>query len=173
MKLKKYTLPFTMIIIVGLLIGFFINQSKLNGSTIESRELRLKEISNLGEVTTIDQEILIDDYVISGYTTKNNRYGLAVFAPTGNGQYEFQTNVNRRNDELAFTTTTINQALYNVFWANKADLDYAEITYTIDGKTGETIKVDAQNNQIIYTKAPSKDFSVEYHFVNIHGDRYQ
>jgi hypothetical protein len=154
------------------LITFFINQNKLNGSTIESRELRLREISNLGEVTTIDQEITVDGYIISGYTAKNNKYELAVFVPVGNGKYDFQTNANRQNKELLFLTTIINEKQYNLFWANKADLDYAEITYTIDGKAGETIKLDAKNNKIIYTEAPLSDFSVEYRFVDVNGNRY-
>lgn len=70
-------------------------------------------------------------------------------------------------------TTIINEKQYNLFWANKADLDYAEITYMIDGKAGETIEMDAQNNQIIYTEAPSNDFSVEYYFVDINGNQYK
>lgn len=81
--------------IAGLLIGFFVNQNKLNGSTVESRELRLRQISNSGKVTTINKEITIEDYIVSRYTAKNNQYGLAIFAPTGNGNYEFQSNVNR------------------------------------------------------------------------------
>ena len=173
MKLKKYIIPFSIIVIAGFLIIFFINQNKLNGSTIESRELRLREISNLGQVTTIDQEITIDGYIISGYTAKNNQYGLAVFVPEGNGKYVFQTNTNRQNNELLFLTTIINAKQYNLFWAKKADLDYAEITYTIDGKTGETIKLDAKNNKILYTEAPSNDFSVEYHFVDKNGIIYE
>ncbi|PHV71023.1 hypothetical protein CS063_06720 [Sporanaerobium hydrogeniformans] len=173
MKLKKYSVPLVMLIFIGFLIGFFINKSKWSGATIESRELRLREISNLGEATTIDQEIMIDGYIISGYTTKNNRHGLAVFAPIGNDKYEFQTNVTRPNDKLIFTTATINQRLYNLFWANKADLDYAEITYTMDGKTGEAIKLDARNNKIIYKEAPSNDFSVECYFVDVNGKRYE
>lgn len=173
MKLKKYIIPFSIVIISGLLITFFINQNKINCSTIESRELRLREISNLGKMTTIDQEITIDGYIINGYNAKNNQYGLAVFEPVGNGKYNFQTNANKQNNELLFLTTNINTRQYNLFWANKVDLDYAEVTYTVDGEIGETIKIDAQNNQIIYTEAPSNDFSVEYYFVDINGNRYK
>ena len=173
MKLKKYIAPLAMIIIAGLLIGFFISQSKFDGSTTESRELRLKEISSLGTVTTIDQEITIDGYIISGYTAKNDQHGLAVFAHTGNGYYEFQTNVTGPKDKLVFTIVTINKISYSLFWANKANLDYADITYTIDNKTEKTIKLDAQNNKIIYLEAPSNDFSVEYNFVDVNGMRYE
>lgn len=78
--------------IAGLLIGFFVNQNKLNGSTVESRELRLRQISNSGKVTTINKEITIEDYII---------------------------------------------------------------------------------NKINYTEAPLNDFSVEYYFVDINGNRYE
>ena len=173
MKLKKSTIPLVAIIVIGIVISVFVIQNTNNCDTLENRERRLRDISNLGEVTNIDQETVIDDYIISGYTTKNNQYGLAVFAPAGNGRYKFQTNVNRQNDELVFITATINKTLYNLFWANKANLDYAEITYTIAAKTEKTIKIDAQNNQIVYTVAPSTDFSVEYSFTDLNGTRYE
>lgn len=95
---------------------------------------------------------------------------MAVFATDGDGVYRFQTNANRFNDELAFITVYINRKPYNVFWANKMDLDYAEIAYTIDGNIGETIKLDAKDNKIIYTEAPSSEFSVEYYFFDINGN---
>lgn len=82
-------------------------------------------------------------------------------------------NVNRQNDRLIFWDRTINRKFYNLFWANKADLDYAEITYTIDGRIGETIKLDAKNNKILYTEVPSNDFSVEYRFVDKNGIIYE
>lgn len=170
MKSKKFIISFIIIVII---ITIFIIPNVNGCDTLENRELRLREISNLGEVTNIDQELTIDGYIISGYTTKNNIHGLAVFAPTNNGKYEFQTNINRQSDKLILLTTTINQTLYNVFWANKANLDYAEITYTIDSKTGETLIIDAQNNQIIYTEAPTSNFSVEYYFVDKNGVRYE
>lgn len=173
MNLKKFTIPLIEIVVVGIVISVFVIQNTNRCDTLENRERRLKEISNLGEVTHIDQETTIDDYIISGYITKNDRYGLAVFAPTGDGKYEFQTNINRQNDELIFIAATINQTPYNLFWANKLNLDYAEITYTIAGKTGETIKIDAQNNQIIYTEAPAIDYNVEYIFVDKNGTRYE
>jgi hypothetical protein len=79
----------------------------------------------------------------------------------------------REDNELVFMTTTINHKPYNLFWANKANLDYAEITYTLSGVVGKTVKLDAKDNIIIYTEAPAKDFSVEYCFVDKNGNRYE
>lgn len=173
MKSKRGVTSLIAIMIVVIVATIFMIKDINNCDTVKNRELRLRRVDNLGEVTTIDQELTIDDYVISGYTTKNNRHGLAVFSPTGDGKYEFQTNVNRQNDELIFTIATINQTLYNVFWANKANLDYAEITYTINGETDETLTIDAQDNQIIYVKAPVTHYNVEYIFVDKNGTRYE
>lgn len=155
---------------IVVLLGAYSNY--VNCSTLEGRELRLREISNLGDSTTISQEIMIDGCIISGYTT-NNRYGLAIFAPDGNETYKFQTNDNRQNDDLLFTVVSINHKLYNVFWANKADLDYAEIIYTTDENIEETITLDAKDNKIIYTDAPSNSFSVEFYFFDMNGNRYE
>lgn len=174
MKAKKCIIPLITIVIIGILISCFVNQIKLNGSTLKSRELRLRKISKLGETTTIEQEISIDGYIISGYTTNNNQHGLAVFTPTGNGKHEFQQNINKHNDELIFLDYYINSKFYTIVWANKADLDYAEITYTVEDKTGETIKLDAQNDKIIYTQAPSSNhYSLEYRFIDKNGKIYE
>ncbi|MEG1557871.1 MAG: hypothetical protein RR368_05480 [Oscillospiraceae bacterium] len=171
--MKKVYIPLIAIIVIGVVISIFVIQNMNGCDNLENRERRLREISNLGEVTDIGQEISIGDYIISGYTAKNNRHGLAVFAPTGDGKYKFQTNVNRENDELVLITTNINQTPYNIFWANKANLDCAEITYTVDGKIGETITVDAQDNQIVYTESPTENYNVEYIFVDKNGTRYE
>ncbi|MEG0751643.1 MAG: hypothetical protein RR998_02895 [Oscillospiraceae bacterium] len=174
MKFKKFIIPLTVIIVAaGIIVTIFIMQNSNRCDTIENRERRLREIGNLGAITTIGQEIAIDGYIISGYTAQNNRYGLAVFAPIGNGEYEFQTNANRQNDELVFILTSIHQTQYNVFWANKANLNYAQITYTVDGKTDATIKLDAKDNKILYAEAPSDDFSAEFYFVDLSGKLYE
>ena len=65
MKSKKYIIPLIAIIVIGVVISIFVIQNMNGCDTLENRERRLREISNLGEVTNIDQEISIDDYIIS------------------------------------------------------------------------------------------------------------
>ena len=173
MRLKKHIIPVVVVLGAILIISVFMIKNMNYCDTLENREQRLREISNLGEITSIDQEISLDDYIISGYTTKNNRHGLAMFVPTGNGKYEFQRNLNKQNYELLFLAVTINQTHYDLFWANKANLDYAEITYTVDGKSSEIITVNVQDNQIIYIEAPAKDYNVNYIVVDKNGTRYE
>jgi hypothetical protein len=60
---------------------------------------------------------------------------------------------------------------YDLFWANKTNLDYAEITYTISNKSQKSLKLDASENKIIYNKSPSNNYSVEYVFVDAEGNR--
>lgn len=116
--------------------------------------------------------VLYLDLIVSGYNSSNNKHGLAIFEPQGDGKYKFQMNVTRQNDELVFLGTTINQKSYDLFWADKEDLDYEEITYTLSGLVQETLKLDAKDNAIIYMKPPAKDYSVEYCVVDKNGNRY-
>lgn len=144
-------------------------------STPEGRELRLREIHNLGVTTTISQEIIIDGYVISGYET-NDRYGLAIFEPVGEGIYKFQTNDNRFKVDggISFVTAIINHQLYSLFWANKPDLGYVEVRVTADDRTwAEPITLDAKNNKIMYMDAPSKNYSFSVSLFDINGNPYK
>ncbi len=174
MKNKKYIIPTVVgTIFIVLLASFFLMRIRPDGSTLKSRELQLSELSKLDGDVYISNEIEIDGYIVSGYSSSINKYGLAIYEPQGYGKYKFQTSITRENDELIFMNTIIKQKSYNLFWANKADLDYAEITYTPSGMVGETVKLDAKNNVIIYTEAPVKDFSVKYCFVDKNGNRYE
>jgi hypothetical protein len=174
MKIKKYviSIAFSTILIVTLLF-LFTTQSKLDGSTVESRELRLNQLNKINGNAHICSEIKIDDYIVSGYISSNNKYGLAIFEPTGNGKYRFQSNYLREHDELIHRNIIVNQKNYDLFWANKANLDYAEITYTISNKAQKTLKLDATENKIIYNKSPSNSYSVEYVFVDAEGNRFK
>ena len=172
MKIKRYiiSIAFSTVLIITLLF-FFTTQSKLDGSTVESRELRLNKLSKINGNAHICSEIKIDDYIVSGYISTNNKYGFAIFEQTGNGKYRFQSNYLREHDELVHGNIIVNQKSYDLFWANKTNLDYAEITYTISNKAQKTLKLDATENKIIYSTSPSNNYSVEYVFVDAEGNR--
>jgi len=174
MKYKKYIYPITVgFVFIVLLLAFFSTQSNPDGSTTESRELILNKLSKINGNAHISCEIKIDDYIVSGYISSNNKHGLAIFEPEGNGKYRFQTNYLREKDELVYGNIIINQKFYDLFWANKVDIDYVEITYIVSNGSEETLKLDATDNKIIYKEAPSKDYSVEYVFVDANGNRYE
>lgn len=174
MKNKKYrNLIAVGFVFIILLIVFFFTQSNPDGSSIESRELMLSKLSKINDNAHISYEIIIDDYIVSGYITSNNKHGLAIFEPQGNGKYNFQSDYLIEKDALIYCNVIINQKSYDLFWANKADLDYAEITYILSNKSVENLKLDATGNKIIYKEAPSNDYAIQYVFVDTNGNRYE
>jgi hypothetical protein len=171
-KRKKYIFAVAAILILSFVfISFFFQQSKLDGSTLESRELRLNQSDNNG--IHIASEIQIDEHIISGIVDANNKYGLAIFAPEDNNKYRLQTRFLRDNGQIITGHTIINEIDYDLFWYNQADLDYAKITYTVQGKKLEPIKLDAGENKILYHKAPSNNYSVEVTYYDTHGNQYE
>ena len=171
MKRKKYIFAVVAILILSVVfISFFFQQSKLNGSTLESRELRLNQSDNGIHIAS---EIKIDEQIISGIVGANNKYGLAIFEPEDNNKYKLRTKFLRDNGEIITGHTVINRLGYDLFWYNQADLDYAKITYTVQGKKLEPIELDARENKILYYKAPSNDYSIEVAFYDTQGNRYE
>ena len=175
MKNKKYIIPSVIILCSVVLFFAFMSQNKNDGDTLKTREDRISEIGSLEEGANIDHEIFLNDgeYIISGYSANGNRHGLAIFGRRDDGTYQFESNVSGTNNEMLSTTRTVGTDKFNFFWVNKVNLDYAEITYTVDGSAKETITINAQNNVIIYTKAPAKDYSVECVFIDKDGTRYE
>jgi hypothetical protein len=171
MKVKKYVFVTAIILILSVVfISFFYQQSKLDGSTLESRELRLNQSD---DGIHIASEIKIDEYIISGIVSTNSKYGLAVFEPENNNKYKLQTRYLEDNSEIVTEHTIINGTDYDLFWYNQADLDYAEITYAVQGKKLEPIKLDAGENKILYYKAPGNEYSVEVIFYDTQGNQYE
>ncbi len=173
MKRKKYMILILAIVFIAIIINYMIYRGNRNGSTLESRQLQLREIERLGENVTIIQELMIDDYIISGYTSSSNQYGLAIFASRGNGNYEFETDYTRQNDRLIHGYVMVNSKCYDLFWANRDDLDYAEVIYESNGLFCELKKMDAKDNKILYMEAPSDDYRVEYYFFDLNGNKYE
>ena len=168
--LFKFIIPAAAIIVCGL-ICFFLVSNRNDCSTMELREKYLRRLGYLGDVG-IGSEIIIDEYIISGYTASNGTYGVAIFKPMHGKKYKFQNNFNCGANEVLITSTLINGAYYDLFWANKADLDYAKIIYsTLEGE--QEYKLDASNNTILYLQAPYKDFEVSAEFVTKDGNVYR
>lgn len=171
MKRKKCVFISAIVLILGVIfISFFFQQSKFDGSTLESRELRLNQSDNGIHIAS---EIKIDEHIISGIIDANNKYGLAIFEPEDNNKYKLQTRFLRDNGEIIIEHTIVNETGYDLFWYNQADLDYAKVTYAVQGKKHEPIKLDARENKILYYKAPSEDYSVEVTFYDTQGNQYE
>ena len=51
---------------------------------------------------TIAKELELGGYIVSGAYSADNKSTLAIFEPTGNGDYKFSTSTNRNNsDEIS------------------------------------------------------------------------
>lgn len=173
MKNKKIIITVAVGFIFIIMLIIFFSPSSLDGSSIESREMILNKQSKINGNAHISYEITVNDYIVSGFICSNNKHGLAIFEPQGNGRYQFQTKYLRDEDELIHGNLVINQKVYDLFWANKENLDYAEVTYIVSSKSEETLKLDATENKIIYNEAPSGDYAVEYGFIDMNGKRYE
>lgn len=158
------------IILTGV-IGIVLFNKKENCSSIELREQRLGQLDYLG-IVNIDSEITIDRHIISGYTSSNGSYGVAVFEPAYRGNYKFQSNINSSGSEILVTTIIINGVVYDLFRANIADLDFAQITYVTSSDCKE-YKLDASNNEVLYLQAPYDNYTVSAVFYNQNGDYHE
>ncbi len=99
MKKKLLLIVLAVVVcIAAVSIYFFCSTSK--GDTIESRESMLNTVISRGRDWTISKEIELDSYIISAAYSTDHKSTLAVFEPTGNGNYKFNTSTNRDNKDI-------------------------------------------------------------------------
>ncbi len=177
---KKLLLP----VILVLIAVIFVLSRQNPCSTKEEREKRLGELDRLKSGVTIITETEIDGYIVSGYITDDMHYqGLAKFKPDGKDGYNFSTNVNRDYGDLVMASLTAQdmekEASYNsvknydVFWANREDVEKIELTYTPEGGESEVITLDATDNKIVCYPCDYKSYNVEYKFYDKDGNVYE
>lgn len=167
MRRKIYLLG----VILAVILFGVVSCTEADCSTIRHREQYLNQLEHLNNVRIIS-ETMIDNYVISGYISSNENYGIAIFEPVYKEKYKFQGNINGGENEILFSTVIINNVFYDLFWTNKLDIDTAQITYYIDSEI-ETYKLDAGNEKILYLQAPAKDYDVYVTFIDKNGHFYQ
>ena len=140
--MKKWLLIIsaTVICVAAAFLYFFSLTPK--GDTITSRESILNTAISKGNEWTIAKELELGGYIVSGAYSTDNKSTLAIFEPTGNGDYKFSTSTNRNSDEIIVGGVAINGEWYDLIWFNGAKTEYAEITYTINGQEVKAIKVD-------------------------------
>ena len=139
--MKKWLLIIsaTVICVAAAFLYFFSLTPK--GDTITSRESILNTAISKGNEWTIAKELELGGYIVSGAYSTDNKSTLAIFEPTGNGDYKFSTSTNRNSDEIIVGGVAINGEWYDLIWFNGAKTEYAEITYTINGYDSITEEV--------------------------------
>ena len=113
-----------------------------------------------GNEWTIAKELELGGYIVSGAYSTDNKSTLAIFEPTGNGDYKFSTSTNRNSDEIIVGGVAINGEWYDLIWFNGAKTEYAEITYTINGQVQDTLRYNTDDMDIISIKNPEKEYSI-------------
>lgn len=143
------------------------------GDTAESREEILNASVQKGSDWSIVKEIEIDSYIISAACSSDNMALLAVFEPESDNGYSFVNSAAGSADEIIIENTVIKGKQYNVIWFNGAPTEYAQVTYTEDGKKPLKLKFDTKNTDIICYHYPSDAYSMNVCYYDSDGNRYE
>ena len=171
--MKKWLLIIsaTVICVAAAFLYFFSLTPK--GDTITSRESILNTPISKGNEWTIAKELELGGYIVSGAYSADNKSTLAIFEPTGNGDYKFSTSTNRNSDEIIVGGVAINGEWYDLIWFNGAKTEYAEITYTINGQVQDTLRYSTDDMDIISIKNPEKEYSIHVVYYDNDGNKYE
>ena len=165
-------------LVIGILFIVMIGRPILeyclrpDGSTMESREKILKDIPK-GTNWEISTERLLDGYLITGIVSDNGKSGIAVFEPRGKGEYKLQTFYHREMDDVIITGTMIDDAWYDLVWFNGAQTERAEVTYTVTNEASQSTVYLLDNDTIICSLAPFKDYTLHVTYYDIEGNKYE
>lgn len=143
------------------------------GNSIQSRERLLNTTISKGNEWTIAKELELDGYIISAAHSADNKSALAIFEPTANDKYKLLTSTNREKDEIVIDGAIINGNWYDLIWFNGAQTEYAEITYTIDGQSQDTMRYNTTDMDIIFCKNLEKEYSINISYYDSNGNKYE
>ena len=124
-------------------------------------------------IVPVAKELELGGYIVSGAYSADNKSTLAIFEPTGNGDYKFSTSTNRNSDEIIVGGVAINGEWYDLIWFNGAKTEYAEITYTINGQVQDTLRYSTDDMDIISIKNPEKEYSIHVAYYDNDGNKYE
>lgn len=158
--------------IVLFVMGTVWMAAKPDGNTVESREELLENLPR-GLGWNISTETELSGHIISGIYSVDGKSGIAVFAPMGTGKYKLLARQWRDNNEVIIFNFVVDNIWYDMVWFNGAETEYAEITYTYDGKKQEPIIHNSRNMEIFINPAPAEDYSVNVVYYDRNGNKYE
>lgn len=136
-------------------------------SAMKIREERIQKAH--GEDWKVHSETQIGEFVFSAAYSQEE-IGIKVFPPSENKDGRptlatpfYFTEANCISQEFRY-----DGIYYYLFWTNRSDVDYAEITYTVDGEKQEPIRYDAK--EIFYSQVPCGDYSYEMIYYDTNGN---
>ena len=171
---KRKILYLVMGILFIIMIGIPILKYCLrpDGSTMESREEMLKDIPK-GTNWKISTERLLDGDLITGIVSDNGKAGIAVFEPRGNGKYKLQTSYHRNQDEIIIGGVIIEEEWYDLIWFNGTQTERAEVTYTVTNEASQSTVYLSDNDAIICSLAPFKEYTLHITYYDSEGNKYE
>lgn len=165
---KKAVITALIAVVCVFVIGFIAYSCAPDCTTLEEREERLNEIKS-GFV--IAKETEVDGHIISAAYSEN-QVCLTVFKPEGNG-YEILTNVYRDFDDIVTLIIPINGVTYDFFWLNATNIQNAQVIYTNEKGKKSPFIFDVENNEIVCSKSPFDNYTIEFFYTDINGNRYE
>lgn len=173
MNRKKTWILIAVIAILALcLAAFFFLQSKPDGTTVESREEQLREMpKNMN--WSIVSEVELEGYLVCAVST-SAQDGIAIFEPKGNGRYQCYSVSYGPWGTIMVDHAYLGDTWYELFWLNQPELDYLQLTYTIEDVPQDPIQIDAKDGGVLYQESPDADsFSIDIVYYDIHGNLYE
>jgi len=170
MKKGLLTVIAVLLIAIGITVyGYF---ARPDGATVESREELLGDIS-YGENWKISTERTVEDHIVCGIYSANEKRGIAVFKPAGNGRYELFNHKTRKQNEIVVLGAVINQTWYDLVWFDGAQTEYAEIICTPEGGLPQTYTHDSRSGELFVRPAPETDYALSVVYYDADGNRYE
>ena len=150
----------------------FALSNKQDGLTIESREKLLESLPR-GYGWEIAVETEIDNHIVCGIYSRDNKSGIAVFTPIGDKGYKLIARQWRDSDEIIISNFVVLNKWYDVIWFNGAKTDYAEITYNVNGNVQETVIHNAKDMEIFVNPSPSNSYAINAVYYDEEGNKYE
>lgn len=167
--LKVYVIALAIALITVIGMSFV---PRPDGITVESREEMLEDLPR-GLGWKISTETRVGNNIISGIYSRDNKSGIAVFVPNGDKRYRLLARQWCDSDDIIISNFVIDNEWYDIVWFNGAKTDYAEITYTYDGKMQEPIIHNSKDMEIFVNPAPSNDYSLKVVYYDEYGNTYE
>lgn len=168
---NKVWIALAIIILAVLGYAAYQHSQQPDGSTVESREAILRNAPKKIEWHIAQEEEIAGCLLSCIYS--DNKAGIAVFEPAGNGKYQLFSLDWRDIDDIVITQFVADGELYDVVWFNGAATSYAELTYTVDANKEKPMVFDTSDMPIIYTKAPAGNYALEVKYYDDAGNVYE
>lgn len=162
MKNRKRIAVLPVIILVIGMVSLLIADDP-DGRTPESREQILRELPKGIDwhIPSESSQVVIDNWDYIVHPIYADRYdGIAIFEQEDDGRYGLQTVTYHQKGEIVLCNSLLMGGRSYLFcWLNRADLDYAEVTFTVEGEAPETQRLDTGDSglELICVEAPDAD----------------